>query len=205
MGRMEYMNPHFQRGRRRRLVGGSTGDDSGSLQIVAVQFCRCICRVTSRFRPESRNTAAVFRVPSKLEVYSLEGPPRGFRAQVVSSRQLTPTTRAIELEKTKDFVFRPTQFTFLQLQTEEGMDARPCRSRRAPRARTSNTRSAFLTPPTSAPSQACGPATRSASSARSATSCCTKRGLRYFWREASGSRPSRGWPNMRPTSVRGVA
>jgi glycine betaine catabolism B len=43
----------------------------------------------------------------------------------VSSRPLTPTTHAIEVEKPKAFAFRPTQFTFLQLQTEEGMDARP--------------------------------------------------------------------------------
>ena len=55
----------------------------------------------------------------------MAGPPRGFRGKVVSSRQLTPTTRAIEVEKPKAFTFRPTQFTFLQLQTESGMDARP--------------------------------------------------------------------------------
>jgi len=55
----------------------------------------------------------------------LHGPPRGFRVQVVSSRPLTPTTHAIEVEKPKAFAFGPTQFTFLQLQTEEGMDARP--------------------------------------------------------------------------------
>ena len=53
------------------------------------------------------------------------GPPRGSRTRVVSSRLLTPTTRAIEVEKPKAFAFGPTQFTFLQLQTEEGMDARP--------------------------------------------------------------------------------
>ena len=55
----------------------------------------------------------------------MAGPPRGFKVKVVSSRQLTPTTRAIEIEKPKAFVFRPTQFTFLQLRTEDGMDARP--------------------------------------------------------------------------------
>ena len=55
----------------------------------------------------------------------LDGPPRGFRSRVVSSRTLTPTTRAIEVEKPNAFTFGPTQFTFLQLQTEEGMDARP--------------------------------------------------------------------------------
>src|SRR6266705_1232921 len=56
---------------------------------------------------------------------ALAGPPRGFKGKVVSSRQLTPSTRSIEVEKPKAFAFRPTQFTFLQLQTEEGMDARP--------------------------------------------------------------------------------
>jgi len=43
----------------------------------------------------------------------------------MSSRPLTPTTHAIQVEKPKAFIFGPTQFTFLQLQTEEGMDARP--------------------------------------------------------------------------------
>src|SRR5438309_6936505 len=52
-------------------------------------------------------------------------PPRGFRVPVVSSRPLTPSTHEIRIEKPKAFVFRPTQFTFLQLKTEEGMDARP--------------------------------------------------------------------------------
>ena len=55
----------------------------------------------------------------------MAGPPRGFRTRVVASRSLTPSTRAIELEKPQAFSFRPTQFTFLQLKTEEGMDARP--------------------------------------------------------------------------------
>ncbi len=55
----------------------------------------------------------------------MAGPPRGFKAKVASSRSLTPTTHAIEVEKPKAFTFGPTQFTFLQLQTEEGMDARP--------------------------------------------------------------------------------
>src|SRR2546425_8263093 len=76
-------------------------------------------------RSESRNTAVVCRPPEYQEIYALAGPPRGFKGQVVSSRQLTPTTRAIEVEKPKAFTFGPTQFTFLQLQTEEGMDARP--------------------------------------------------------------------------------
>ncbi len=67
----------------------------------------------------------MFLVPNPIEVQAVQGPPRGFRTRVISSRQLTPTTRAIELEKTKDFAFRPTQFTFLQLRTEDGMDARP--------------------------------------------------------------------------------
>src|SRR2546428_2150674 len=82
-------------------------------------------RVTPRARSESRNTAVVFRPQGTLEVEALAGPPRGFRIRVVSSRLLTPTTHAIEVEKPKAFTFRPTQFTFLQLKTEEGMDARP--------------------------------------------------------------------------------
>src|SRR5438094_3041447 len=79
--------------------------------------------VRSPSRSKSRNTAIVFRVP--IEVQAVAGPPRGFRTRVVASRSLTPTTRAIELEKPQAFTFRPTQFTFLQLKTEEGMDARP--------------------------------------------------------------------------------
>ena len=53
------------------------------------------------------------------------GGPNRFRIPVVSSRQLTPTTRAIEVEKPQAFTFGATQFTFLQLLTEEGMEARP--------------------------------------------------------------------------------
>ncbi|HEX9341049.1 MAG TPA: oxidoreductase [Thermoplasmata archaeon] len=55
----------------------------------------------------------------------MAGPPRGFRIQVVYSRPLTPTTHAIQVEKPEAFEFRATQFTFLQLRTEGGMDARP--------------------------------------------------------------------------------
>ena len=55
----------------------------------------------------------------------MEGPPRGFRLPVVSSRSLTPTTHAIEVEKPKVFTFLATQFTFLQLQTDGRMDLRP--------------------------------------------------------------------------------
>src|SRR5439155_15956173 len=81
--------------------------------------------VTLPARSESRNTALVFRPQGALEVEALAGPPRGFRIRVVSSRPLTSTTHAIEVEKPKAFTFGPTQFTFLQLQTQEGMDARP--------------------------------------------------------------------------------
>src|SRR5438477_12090658 len=52
-------------------------------------------------------------------------PPRGFRVPVVSSRPLTPSTHEIRIEKPKALVFRPTQFTFLQLKTDQGMHARP--------------------------------------------------------------------------------
>ena len=51
--------------------------------------------------------------------------PSSFHTQVVSSRQLTPTTHAIELAKPETFTFLPTQFTFLQLLTEWGAEARP--------------------------------------------------------------------------------
>lgn len=54
----------------------------------------------------------------------MAGPPKGFRAAVVSSRPLTPTTHAIRVEKPASFSFRPTQFTFLQLRTEDGPDVR---------------------------------------------------------------------------------
>jgi ferredoxin-NADP reductase len=46
-------------------------------------------------------------------------------ARVVSSRQLTPSSYGIILEKPPGFSFRPTQFTFLQIETDEGADARP--------------------------------------------------------------------------------
>src|SRR2546422_4112628 len=76
-------------------------------------------------RSESRNTAVAFRPQGTLEVEALAGPPRGFRTRIVSSRPLTPSTRAIEPEKPAGCTFRPPQFTFLQLRAEEGMDARP--------------------------------------------------------------------------------
>lgn len=52
-------------------------------------------------------------------------PGRRFETRVVRSRALTPTTHGIELEKPADFIFQPTQFTFLQLDTPNGLDARP--------------------------------------------------------------------------------
>src|SRR5207249_10737718 len=55
--------------------------------------------------------------PEYREIYTLAGPPRGFKGRVVSSRQLTPTTRAIDVEKPKAFVLRPIQFTLLQQKT----------------------------------------------------------------------------------------
>ena len=48
-----------------------------------------------------------------------------FRASVVSSRPLTPTTHAVQAGKPESFGYRPTQFTFLQLLTEWGVDVRP--------------------------------------------------------------------------------
>ena len=54
----------------------------------------------------------------------MNGPPRGFRTAVVSSRPLTPTAHAIQVKKPPGFTFRPTQFTILQLRTGQGQDAR---------------------------------------------------------------------------------
>jgi ferredoxin-NADP reductase len=44
---------------------------------------------------------------------------------VVASRGLTPSAHGIMLEKPARFSFRPTQFTFLTLSTDEGPDGRP--------------------------------------------------------------------------------
>jgi ferredoxin-NADP reductase len=43
----------------------------------------------------------------------------------VRSRPLTPTTHGIEVQKPEGFTFEPTQFTFLQLDTPDGVDVRP--------------------------------------------------------------------------------
>ena len=43
----------------------------------------------------------------------------------MSSRPLTPTTHGIRVEKPAGFTFEPTQFTFLQLETPDGVDVRP--------------------------------------------------------------------------------
>src|SRR6266545_4495920 len=48
-----------------------------------------------------------------------------FVGRVAASRPLTPSTHAIEVEKPPEFRFRPTQFTWLQLNTPDGPDARP--------------------------------------------------------------------------------
>jgi glycine betaine catabolism B len=50
---------------------------------------------------------------------------RPLETTVVSSRELTPTTHDIMLEKPATFSFRPTQFTFLSLETEQGPETRP--------------------------------------------------------------------------------
>ena len=41
---------------------------------------------------------------------------------VVATRKLTPETHSIMLKKPAGFSFRPTQFTFLSLMTESGLD-----------------------------------------------------------------------------------
>ena len=48
-----------------------------------------------------------------------------FAGRVAVSRSLTPSTHAIEVDKPPEFRFRPTQFTWLQLTTPAGPDARP--------------------------------------------------------------------------------
>ena len=52
-------------------------------------------------------------------------PPTRLVLPVASSRPLTPTAHGIELEKPSSFNFLPTQFTFLQLVTDDGVEARP--------------------------------------------------------------------------------
>jgi glycine betaine catabolism B len=44
---------------------------------------------------------------------------------VVASRRLTSLAHGIALKKPAGFSFRPTQFTFLSLRTDEGLDVRP--------------------------------------------------------------------------------
>src|SRR5437870_12954073 len=50
---------------------------------------------------------------------------RAFETPVLSSLQLTPTTHGIVVKKPVGFSFRPVQFTFLALRTDEGWHARP--------------------------------------------------------------------------------
>jgi ferredoxin-NADP reductase len=50
---------------------------------------------------------------------------RPAETSVLASRQLTPQIRGIMLKKPAGFDFRPTQFTFLSLKTDMGLDVRP--------------------------------------------------------------------------------
>jgi len=50
---------------------------------------------------------------------------RAFETPVLSSHPLTPTTHGIAVKKPVGFSFRPVQFTFLALKTDEGWHARP--------------------------------------------------------------------------------
>src|SRR5713226_3007729 len=50
---------------------------------------------------------------------------RAFETPVLSSSQLTPTTHGIAVKKPVGFSFRPVQFTFLALRTDDGWHARP--------------------------------------------------------------------------------
>jgi len=56
----------------------------------------------------------------------------------VASRKLTPSTHDITLKKPAGFSFRPTQFTFLTLRTDEGPDGRPMSLATSPTVRTWN-------------------------------------------------------------------
>src|SRR5437016_4708831 len=88
----------------RKVVGSWTGD--------------------APFHSEARNTAVVFWPQDESEVEALAG-PRGVLGleSCPCGRSRRPPAR-IEVEKPKAFTFGPTQLTFLQLQTGEGMDAR---------------------------------------------------------------------------------
>src|SRR2546428_2820387 len=48
-----------------------------------------------------------------------------FVGRVAVSRPLAPGTHAIEVDNPPESRFRPTQFTWLQLETSQGPDARP--------------------------------------------------------------------------------
>jgi len=50
---------------------------------------------------------------------------QAFETPVLSSRRLTPTTHGIVVKKPVGFSYRPVQFTFLALRTDEGWHARP--------------------------------------------------------------------------------
>jgi len=50
---------------------------------------------------------------------------QSFETTVVASRKLTPQTHGIMLKKPAGFSFRPTQFTFLSMKTDRGLDVRP--------------------------------------------------------------------------------
>ncbi len=50
---------------------------------------------------------------------------RSLEATVVASRRLTPHAHGIMLKKPAGFSFKPTQFTFLSLETGQGTDVRP--------------------------------------------------------------------------------
>jgi len=64
---------------------------------------------------------------------------------VLASRRLTPHTHGIMLKKPAGFSFKPTQFTFLSLETGAVTDVRPMSIATSPRAPTSNTPCAYPT------------------------------------------------------------
>jgi ferredoxin-NADP reductase len=55
----------------------------------------------------------------------MKRPGQRFETRVIRSRALTPTTHGVEIEKPPEFAFQPTQFTFLQLDTPDGLQVHP--------------------------------------------------------------------------------
>lgn len=81
-----------------------------------------------------------------------------------TSVTMPPTKRLIVVEKPKVLTFLATRFTFLQLQTEDGMEVRPTSLATSPTPPHLEFPCGSPTLGTSAPSLPCGPGTTSSSS-----------------------------------------